>query len=193
VELLRYGVSWKALDSKYNAELMGTVARNTVNRREVKMTITTDLIEAYLKCSAKCFLLSHGEVGTGNAYADWVRVIEKVGRLLASPTPPDLVLNRHCAECEFKTRCRQRAIDQDDLSLLGRMTEKERAKVNNRGIFTVTQLSYTFRPRRWPKRSKGQAGEIPPFPESASDPRRKNLHCRQSEIEDRRHPCLAGR
>src|ERR1700752_331249 len=37
------------------------------------MKITTDLIEAYLKCSTKCFLLSHGEVGTGNAYADWAR------------------------------------------------------------------------------------------------------------------------
>ena len=251
------------------------------------MTITTDLIEAYLKCSTKCFLLSHGEVGTGNAYADWKRTksgsfrregirrliaavaadkcvtstsapeslratqwqlatgfearsqnlqcachaveripplgrdraaqfipiryvshnkptrddkllvafdglvlsemldrtidrgriiygdyyatlqvktsvltddvrlaIEKVGSLLASPTPPDLVLNRHCAECEFKTRCRQRAIDQDDLSLLGNMTEKERAKANSRGIFTVTQLSYTFRPRRRPKELK---------------------------------------
>ena len=80
--------------------------------------------------------------------------IEKVGSLLASPTPPDLVLNRHCAECEFKTRCRQRAIDQDDLSLLGNMTEKERAKANSRGIFTVTQLSYTFRPRRRPKELK---------------------------------------
>ena len=251
------------------------------------MTITTDLIEAYLKCSTKCFLLSHGEVGTGNAYADWKRTksgsfcregirrliagvaadkcvtstsateslratqwhlaigfearsqnlqcachaveripplgrdraaqfipvryvshnkptrddkllvafdglvlsemldrtidrgriiygdcyatlqvktsvltddvrlaIEKVGSLLARPTPPDLVLNRHCAECEFKTRCRQRAIDQDDLSLLGNMTEKERAKANSRGIFTVTQLSYTFRPRRRPKELK---------------------------------------
>jgi len=52
---------------------MGAVTRNTVSRREVKMTITTDLIEAYLKCSTKCFLLSHGEVGTGNAYADWAR------------------------------------------------------------------------------------------------------------------------
>ena len=38
---------------------MGAVARNTVGRREVKMTITTDLIEAYLKCPTKCFLLSY--------------------------------------------------------------------------------------------------------------------------------------
>jgi predicted RecB family nuclease len=32
------------------------------------------------------------------------------------------------------------------------MTEKERRKFNSKGIFTVTQLSYTFRPRRRPKR-----------------------------------------
>jgi hypothetical protein len=32
------------------------------------------------------------------------------------------------------------------------MTEKERKNFHNKGIFTVTQLSYTFRPRRRPKR-----------------------------------------
>jgi hypothetical protein len=32
------------------------------------------------------------------------------------------------------------------------MNEKERTKYNSKGIFTVTQLSYTFRPRRRPKR-----------------------------------------
>jgi RNase_H superfamily/Transposase IS66 family len=36
------------------------------------------------------------------------------------------------------------------------MTEKERKKFNSRGIFTVTQLSYTFRPRRNPKRLAGK-------------------------------------
>lgn len=250
------------------------------------MTITTDLMEAYLKCRTKCFLLSRQEVGTGNAYADWARVkrtsfcregigqlvgsvpsnecatgtsttesprlaqwrlaidfkarsqnlqcsckaleripslgrnrvaqfipirfvfrkptredkllitfealilsetlgrtieygkilyganyaslrvktsafadevrrsIKEVDELLANPAPPDLVLNRHCAECEFQTRCRQKAVDQDDLSLLGSMTEKERAEFRSRGIFTVTQLSYTFRPRRRPKELK---------------------------------------
>ena len=248
------------------------------------MTITTELIEAYLKCPTKCFLLSRDEVETGNAYAEWARVksasfcregighlvagvapnkcvvstsaaekrqwllaidfkarsqnlqcscqaverlpslgrdraaqlipirfvfrnkaprddkllvtfnalvlseslgrtieygkvlygdnyaslrvktsafadevrrlIEKVDGLLASPTPPDLVLNRHCTECQFQTRCRQKAVDRDDLSLLGNMTEKERAGFNSKGIFTVTQLSYTFRPRHRPKELK---------------------------------------
>ncbi len=78
--------------------------------------------------------------------------IEKITALLSSPTPPDLVLNRHCAECEFQARCRRNGIEKDDLSLLSSMTEKERKRLHSKGIFTVTQLSYTFRPRRRPRK-----------------------------------------
>jgi predicted RecB family nuclease len=60
----------------------------------------------------------------------------------------------HCAECEFRDRCRQKAIETDDLSLLSGITEAERTRYRSKGIFTVTQLSYTFRPRRAPKRAK---------------------------------------
>jgi predicted RecB family nuclease len=76
---------------------------------------------------------------------------EEIAVLISSISPPDLVLNRHCAECEFQARCRQKAVDKDDLSLLGSVTEKERADFNSKGIFTVTQLSFTFRPRRRPR------------------------------------------
>jgi len=79
-------------------------------------------------------------------------VVERIATQQASSTPPQLILNKHCAECEFMTRCRQIAIEKDELSLLSGMTEKERKKQHNKGIFTVTQLSYTFRPRRKPKR-----------------------------------------
>ncbi len=258
--------------------------RNRSPRGLVNMTITVDLVEAFLKCRTKCFLRSGGEAGTGNAYAAWVRtkndvfriegtkrlvaevapdkcaigtqvmeslkpaqwhlgmdfavqsqnlecschavqqipsagrgrtaqfvpirfvfrnklnrddklllafdarvlsevvsrevglgkivhgenyatlkvktsalasdvreLTDKIGTLLASPLPPDLVLNRHCAECEFQNRCRQKGIEKDDLSLLSGMTEKERTNFNSKGIFTVTQLSHTFRPRRRPQ------------------------------------------
>ena len=80
------------------------------------------------------------------------KLTKKLAILLSNNSPPDLVLNRHCAECEFQARCRQKAIEKDDLGLLSRMTEKERRKFNSKGIFTVTQLSFTFRPRRRPKR-----------------------------------------
>jgi predicted RecB family nuclease len=89
------------------------------------------------------------------ALANEVRkLISKIVALLASPAPPDLILNRHCAECEYQARCRQQALDKDDLSLLANMSEKERKKLHGKGIFTVMQLSYTFRPRRRSKRQR---------------------------------------
>jgi len=91
------------------------------------------------------------------ALASRVReVTGKIDARLSSTSPPDLVLNRHCGECDFQTRCRQKAIEKDDLSLLSSMSEKERKKLNSKGIFTVTQLSYTFRPRRRPKRLRNK-------------------------------------
>jgi predicted RecB family nuclease len=76
--------------------------------------------------------------------------------LLADNSPPDLVLNRHCGECEFQARCRTQATEKDELSLLSGMSAKERKKLHGKGIFTITQLSYTFRPRRrrWQLRDK---------------------------------------
>ncbi len=90
--------------------------------------------------------------------SDWVRevrtVIEKLAALLSSALPPDHILIRHCPECEFQVRCRQKAVEKDDLSLLALMTEKERKNYHSKGIFTVTQISYTFRPRRRSKRQR---------------------------------------
>jgi predicted RecB family nuclease len=74
--------------------------------------------------------------------------ITDVITLLAKSAPPELVLNPHCPQCEFQVRCRNRAREKDDLSLLSGMSGKERRKLLDKGIFTVTQLSYTFRPRR---------------------------------------------
>lgn len=79
------------------------------------------------------------------------KLTRDITSILFCPTPPDLVLNQHCPACEFQARCRQIAIEKDDLSLLSGMSEKERKKLNGKGIFTVTQLSYTFRPRRRPR------------------------------------------
>jgi predicted RecB family nuclease len=79
------------------------------------------------------------------------KLTDRIDVLITSASPPDLVLNRHCAECEFQTRCRQKAVEKDDLNLLSSMTERERTDFNSKGIFTVTQLSFTFRPRRRPK------------------------------------------
>jgi predicted RecB family nuclease len=65
-------------------------------------------------------------------------------------------LNKHCAVCDFQPRCRGLSIERDDLSLLNAMTGKERAKCNAKGILTIAQLSYGYRPRRR-KRAKPDA------------------------------------
>ncbi|MGP8233853.1 MAG: TM0106 family RecB-like putative nuclease [Limisphaerales bacterium] len=96
------------------------------------------------------------EVKTAALAGEVRKHIERITALLSSPSAPDLILNRHCAECEFQARCRQKAIEKDDLSLLATMSEKERQKFRSKGIFTVTQLSYTFRPRRRPKRLRNK-------------------------------------
>jgi predicted RecB family nuclease len=104
-----------------------------------------------------------GQIIYGAAYAvakvqweAWIpsaqAVLGKITAQQASRTPPPLVLNTHCAACEFQAYCRQRALEKDDLSLLSGMTAQEMQKQHSKGIFSVTQLSYTFRARRTPKR-----------------------------------------
>lgn len=78
-------------------------------------------------------------------------IIEKLRVLITEGNPPDPVLIKHCSECGFMGICRKRVIEKDDLSLLDGLGATDRTKLNAKGIFTVTQLAYTFRPRRRPK------------------------------------------
>jgi hypothetical protein len=103
------------------------------------------------------------------------RLVGGLAALLVSKGAPDLVLNRHCVECEFRNRCRKLAIEKDDLSLLDAMTEKERSKLHRKGIFTVTQLSYTFRPRKRSRRS-GNKHEVHQHSLKALAIREKKIH-----------------
>jgi len=106
--------------------------------------------------------ITHGDdhptlkVKTAGVRSRVSKLTAKIAALLSADNAPDLVLNRHCGECEYQTRCKQKAVEKDDLSLLTGVREKERKKSNSEGIFTVTQLSYTFRPRRRPRRLRNK-------------------------------------
>ncbi len=67
---------------------------------------------------------------------------------------PALILNKYCPSCQFRDICREQAEKENNLSLLDRMTPKAIQKYNKRGIFTVQQLSYLFKPRRKRKNQK---------------------------------------
>ena len=77
---------------------------------------------------------------------------------LSVEASPKLQLNDHCRICEFQQRCHAQAVQEDNISLLRGLGEKELAKYAKKGIFTVTQLAYTFRPRR--KRRKRPANTL---------------------------------
>jgi predicted RecB family nuclease len=51
---------------------------------------------------------------------------------------PLVLLNQHCQICEFKQKCREKAIMDDNISLLGNINKKEIIKLNQKGIFTLT-------------------------------------------------------
>jgi len=72
----------------------------------------------------------------------------------ASPEPPPLILNKHCPYCQFQRLCQAQAEQEDNLSLLDRVTLKVIRRYEKKGIFTVKQLSYLYKPRRRKKRAK---------------------------------------
>jgi predicted RecB family nuclease len=138
------------------------VMRRNKLTRDDRLLIAFDaqMLSEALGCDVDLGKIIHGNdhrtsaVHTAGLLGEVRKLTGKLAKLVASGSTPDLVLNRHCGDCEFRDRCRQKAIEDDDLSLLGGMTDGERRKLRSKGIFTVTQLSYTFRPRRRPKKLK---------------------------------------
>ena len=78
---------------------------------------------------------------------------EEALRLRAAETAPTLLLNDHCVVCEFRQQCRAQAVQEDNLRLLRGIGEKAIKRYGRKGLFTLTQLAHTFRPRRKGKRS----------------------------------------
>lgn len=74
--------------------------------------------------------------------------IDSIIAMQQADKPPELVLHKGCSDCEFQSRCQAIAKETDDLSLIASMPKSNRQKLHQKGIFTVTQLSYTFRLRR---------------------------------------------
>src|SRR5215475_4191618 len=71
-----------------------------------------------------------------------------------APQPPPLVLNKHCPLCPFQRLCHAQAEQEDNLSLLHGMTARAMRQYEKKGIFTVKQLSYLFKPRKYKKGSR---------------------------------------
>lgn len=78
----------------------------------------------------------------------------ELNKILSQSNPPVFYCNNHCQICEFHSSCLAKLKERDDLSLLAGFKPKEIIQKNNRGLFSVAQLSYTFRPKKNPYRKK---------------------------------------
>jgi predicted RecB family nuclease len=68
---------------------------------------------------------------------------------------PELLLTKQCGYCCFEPRCKSQAICDDHLSLLDSIsTSKMLKKYEKKGIFTVKQLSYLYKPRKRKKHAR---------------------------------------
>lgn len=75
--------------------------------------------------------------------------IHEVERIVGNKSiKPALKINTHCKICQFQDECKYEAIKDDNLSILPEINDKIIRSYNNRGVFTVNQLSYKFRARK---------------------------------------------
>ena len=82
------------------------------------------------------------------------KIIAELNKMLSDSGEPSLILNKHCSVCEYNTFCKEKAKADDNLSLLDRATSKTIEKYKKKGIFTIQQLSYIYKPRRRKKHTK---------------------------------------
>jgi len=76
------------------------------------------------------------------------KIIVDLYKTLSNSVPPSFQKNIHCSVCEFQNNCFEKLVERDDLSLMPSLKAKDILQKNNKGIFSVRQLSYTFRPKK---------------------------------------------
>lgn len=92
--------------------------------------------------------LRHKTVRFSDHTEEFNQIINTIDTILSGGQEPQCILNEHCVVCDFQLKCQTIAIERDDLSLLSGMAPKERGKNLAKGIRTILQLSYGYRPRR---------------------------------------------
>jgi hypothetical protein len=127
------------------------------------MQLPTNIINAMLFCKYKAWQLAKretkgaNEIPVNRPYAllqsskqnqKFQQLLADAEALLASEMPPPFYKIPHCSECQFKSDCHKKLVERDCISLLPSMSLKSMLKYHNKGITTITQLSYLFKPRR---------------------------------------------
>lgn len=82
-----------------------------------------------------------------------LRIINDIEKIVSGKFEPAMCKKDHCKICEYEEECILKLVEKDDLSLLSCIGEKELIQYGKKGIFSLKQLSYTFKPRKRNKKS----------------------------------------
>jgi hypothetical protein len=111
------------------------------------MKLTSDLFADFLKCPTKCYLRSTGQVGTGNAYAEWVREQKddyraEAGRRLMAELPEAEVAVAPAGTENLKTATWRLAVDLpiETETMASRLHAVERVLSQDRGVWRLWSL-----------------------------------------------------
>ena len=143
--------------------------RNNLNpMNKIDLAFDAYLLSKLIGRDIRVVKVFHGDnhaqraVNVSSAIQRIESTLVKISALLESASPPELVLNKHCPHCQFQHTCRTNAMRLDELTLLSGVSAKQRTHLRAKGIFTITQLSYTFRPRRRANRHQAKPEKYHP-------------------------------
>lgn len=107
---------------------------------------------------------------------NYIKEYHQIIKTIRANKAPILYLNKECNLCKYFKYCREKAIKEDNLSLLNGIPKVKIKNLNNKGIFTINQLSYTFRPRRKPASINGRKFISRSFPLQALSILENKIH-----------------
>ena len=101
-------------------------------------------------------------INSDNFEKECKKILHNIKRIVNKKVTPIIKFNEHCPFCEYQKYCLEKAQKNDSLCLLKNLSIKEIKTLNSKGIFTVNQLSYTFRLRRRKVRQRKETKKFYP-------------------------------
>ncbi|MBU0958738.1 MAG: TM0106 family RecB-like putative nuclease [Nanoarchaeota archaeon] len=100
------------------------------------------------------------KISIADYYAEALIILEDLCKILENKSEPPLIKIDSCKYCGFEKSCHSKLVEQDHISLLSGIREKDIEKLSKRGISNINQLSYTFKPK---KKNEWVYGDSHPF------------------------------
>ncbi|MBC7571576.1 MAG: TM0106 family RecB-like putative nuclease [Spirosoma sp.] len=131
-----------------------TIFENPSREEKLKACFKAFVIKAHTKneITEIAFIRNNSlkitKIKTAPFFNDFKDILEGIRDLRGGVKTTKPSIKPHCQICQFQLYCKKQLIEREDLSLLSGLRSKEISKKQAKGIFSITQLAYTFSPQR---------------------------------------------